>query len=89
MASGRLGLFHTRLVRSETRSNPHCAVCKDKRTAWYCLDCGKHMPICQNFSSTYCHLEHMLEHLSVEEWGAAKNQYVAVEDFGIGSQPGS
>jgi hypothetical protein len=36
----RAGLSHTKSVRSKTRSNPMCGVCRGCRTAYRCTDCN-------------------------------------------------
>ena len=46
VGNNRLGLGHCQLVRTESRSNPWCSICRSARTAYYCVDCGIKTPIC-------------------------------------------
>lgn len=64
----RFGMRCTDLTKHPKRTNPHCCVCKIKRTGFYCTCCGPNFPICYNPDSVDCRLVHMLANNSKETW---------------------
>ena len=73
------GMTHTRLVKSETRSNPHCKVCKTNRSAYYCSTCNA--VLCHPISGRDCHLKHQLTYVEAADWARAREFVGIYEDI--------
>lgn len=64
----RFGLKCTDLTKHPKRTNPHCAICKVKRTSFYCTTCGPGYPICNSMDNSDCRLVHMICQNTKDKW---------------------
>ena len=86
---GRLGLRHCTLLQRDNRTNPHCCVCGEKKTSYFCADCGHNAPLCPNFVSRDCVLAHMLDCLEVADFAGAITERQAACGLTQGTQASS